>query len=130
MNTTTSYIGLTADNAREIATSFYNWQAEFPDVEPGDAAAVEFLEDVHIFAIDMLDIDSLHPDAVVAFNSTTAAAITAMREEHRAAYADYGVDVEMEDFDGFERFMDAQSALGEAIVDAACQIASRELAAA
>ena len=129
MNITT-YTGLTETNAREIAARFYDWKADFADVEPGDAAAVEFLEDVHVFAIDMLDIDSLHPESLIAFDENTAAHITALRHEYSDAYAAYGQDTEWEDFDGFERYMDAQVALGEYIVEAACKIAAPQLAAA
>lgn len=129
MTTETQYTGLAADSIETIIATWNAWNAEFPNPDPSDPCPAEFLEDVHHTAIDCLDIDTLHPEKVVRFDAETAKNITELREEHRAAFADYGKDTEWEDFDGFERLMDAFTELGNAVISAAFALDATQSAA-
>lgn len=129
------FTGLTIESARTIVEDYRAWEAKFADAAPCDPAPSEFLEDVHIMAIDFLHVDSLTPDKLVSFNTDTARAISEANLEVNNAYDDYGVGCKYEDFEGFERFMDARVELGTLIVNAACAIVAAaqscgELAAA
>ena len=69
------------------------------------------------------------PHLVHPFHRQGGVAGLGVVAEHRAAFADYGKDTEWEDFDGFERLMDAFTELGNAVVSAAFALDATQSAA-
>lgn len=120
------FTGITIESARTIVEDYRAWEADFADAALCDPAPSEFLEDVHIMAIDFLHVDSLTPEKLVSFNADTARAISEANLEVNNAYDDYGVGCKYEDFEGFERFIDARVELGTLIVNAACAIVAAQ----
>lgn len=120
------FTGITIESARTIVDDYRAWEADFADADPCDPAPSEFLEDVHRTAIDCLHVDSLTPEKLELFDADTARAISEANLEENNAYDDYGVGCEFEDFDGFERLMEARIELGTLIVNAACAIVATQ----